>query len=41
MAAGAATEMGFTNLSIYQAGMPDWAGQGYPVARGTKPGTFK
>ncbi len=41
MAAGAATEMGYTNLSIYQAGMPDWTGKGNPVKSGTQPGTFK
>ncbi len=41
MAAGAATEMGYTNLSIYQAGMPDWTEQGNAVTKGTRPGTLK
>jgi hypothetical protein len=40
MAAGAAMDMGFTYLMIYQAGMPDWLMQGYPVTKGSKPGTF-
>jgi len=41
MAAGAASEMGYTNLSIYQAGMPDWIAQGNPVQKGGKPGTLR
>jgi hypothetical protein len=40
MAAGAAMEMGYTYLMIYQAGMPDWLMQGLPVTRGAKPGAF-
>jgi hypothetical protein len=41
MAAGAAAQMGYTNLMIYQAGMPDWLLRGYPVVQGAQPGTFK
>ncbi len=41
MAAGAATEMGYTNLSIYQAGMPDWEAKGFPVQQGMQKGTFR
>jgi rhodanese-related sulfurtransferase len=41
MAAGAATELGYTNLMIYQAGMPDWQAKGYPVQKGSKPGNLK
>lgn len=26
--------MGYTKLKIYQAGLPDWVGRGYPVERG-------
>ncbi len=40
MAAGAAVELGYTYLMIYQAGMPDWLMQGYPVTKGAKPGRF-
>jgi len=40
MAAGAAMEMGYTSLMIYQAGMPDWLMRGYPVAKGAKAGVF-
>ncbi len=40
MAAGAAMEMGYTNLMIYQAGMPDWIMQGYPVTKGAKAGAY-
>ncbi len=41
MAAGAAIEMGYTYLMIYQAGMPDWLAKGFPVQRGSKPGILK
>ncbi len=41
MAAGAAAELGYTNLSIYQAGMPDWIALGYPVVKGPQPGKLK
>ena len=41
MAAGAAVEMGYTYLMIYQEGMPDWLLKGYPVHKGSKPGTFR
>jgi rhodanese-related sulfurtransferase len=40
MAAGAASELGYTNLLLYQAGMPDWVKNGYPVARGKEPGSL-
>ena len=40
MAAGAAMEMGYTYLMIYQAGMPDWLMKELPVTKGAKPGTF-
>jgi rhodanese-related sulfurtransferase len=41
MAAGAANEMGYTTIMIYQAGMPDWASKGYPVQKGNNPGKLK
>ncbi|HET7319877.1 MAG TPA: hypothetical protein VFK23_12125 [Nitrospirota bacterium] len=41
MAAGAAMEMGYTNITIYQAGMPDWLSKGNPVQKGGKPGKLK
>ncbi len=41
MAAGSAFEMGYTNLLIYQAGMPDWLLQGFPVQKGDNPGRLK
>ncbi len=41
MAAGAAIEMGYTNLMIYQAGMPDWLRKGNPVQKGSRPGKVK
>lgn len=41
MAAGAAIEMGYTYLMIYQEGMPDWLMKGYPVKKGVQSGTFK
>jgi len=41
MAAGAAAEMGYTSVMIYQAGMPDWLSKGYPVQNGNKPGNLK
>ncbi len=41
MAAGAATDMGYTYLMIYQAGMPDWTAKGLPVQKGAQPGKLK
>jgi rhodanese-related sulfurtransferase len=41
MAAGAATEIGYTNLMIFQGGMPEWINKGYPVASGAQPGKLK
>jgi rhodanese-related sulfurtransferase len=41
MAAGAANEMGYTNLKVFQGGMPEWVGKGYPVRSGNEPGKFK
>ncbi len=41
MAAGAAAEMGYTNIMIYQDGMPDWITKGNPVAHGSHPGSLK
>jgi len=41
MAAGAALDMGYTYLMIYQAGMPDWLTKGYPVKRGIQEGKPK
>ncbi len=41
MAAGAALEMGYTYLMIYQAGIPDWSMKGYPVKKGVQPGKLK
>jgi len=41
MAAGAAAEMGYTSIMIYQAGMPDWLSKGYPVQMGNTPGKLK
>lgn len=41
MAAGAAIEMGYTYLMIYQAGMPEWREKGYPVVKGSQPGKSK
>jgi rhodanese-related sulfurtransferase len=41
MAAGAAMEMGYTNIVIYQAGMPDWLSKGNPAQKGSKPGKLK
>ncbi len=35
MAAGAALEMGYTYLMIFQGGMPEWTAKGYPV-KGTR-----
>jgi hypothetical protein len=40
MAAGAAIEMGYTSIMIYQAGMPDWLSKGYTVQKGKKPGNL-
>lgn len=41
MAAGAAMEMGYTNITIYQAGMPDWVSKGNPVQKGGQTGKLK
>jgi 3-mercaptopyruvate sulfurtransferase SseA len=41
MAAGAAYEMGHTNLMVFQGGMPEWTGKGYPVKSGNQPGKLK
>ncbi len=41
MAAGAAVEMGYTSLMIYQEGMPDWLMKGNPVMKGARAGTLK
>jgi hypothetical protein len=41
MAAGAALEMGYTYLMIYQAGMPDWLAKGNPSQQGGTPGRLK
>ena len=41
MAAGAAMEMGYTNIMIYQAGMPDWLSKGNPSQKGSQPGKLK
>ena len=41
MAAVAASEMGYTNLLVFQGGMPAWAGKGYPTVAGAQPGKFK
>jgi rhodanese-related sulfurtransferase len=41
MAAGAAIEMGYSYLMIYQEGIPDWLMKGYPVKKGAQPGRFK
>jgi hypothetical protein len=41
MAAGAAMEMGYMDLMIYQAGMPDWLAKGHPVKKGMEPGKLK
>lgn len=38
MAAGAASEMGYTNLMVFQGGMPEWTEKGYPVKSGNQPG---
>ncbi len=34
MAAVAASELGYTKVMVYQAGLPDWMARGYPVQRG-------
>jgi len=39
-AAGSATGLGYTYLVVFQGGMPEWSGKGYPVNTGKKPGTF-
>ncbi len=41
MAAVAAADQGYTNLMIYQDGMPDWLMNGNPVKKGDQPGTFR
>jgi hypothetical protein len=41
MAAGAAMEMGYRNIMIYQAGMPNWLLKGNLVQKGDKPGKLK
>ncbi|MGE5173653.1 MAG: hypothetical protein ACM3MD_07485 [Betaproteobacteria bacterium] len=41
MAAGAAIEMGYTYLMIYQTGMPDWLLKGNPVQKGSRPGKMQ
>ncbi len=41
MAAGAALDMGYTYLMIYQAGMPDWLNKGLPVVKGALPGKLR
>jgi hypothetical protein len=41
MAAGAATDMGYTSVMIYQAGMPDWLSKGYTIQKGNQPGKLK
>jgi rhodanese-related sulfurtransferase len=33
-AARDAGEMGYTNVSVYQAGIPDWLLKGYPIEKG-------
>lgn len=37
MAAGAAHQLGYTHLLVYQDGMPDWLARGLPVERGPEP----
>jgi hypothetical protein len=41
MAADAAKDMGYTNLMVYQAGMPDWISHRYPVLKGSEPGKLR
>ena len=41
MAADAAAEMGYTNIMIYQEGIPDWLMKGNPVKKGDRPGALK
>ena len=41
MAAGAALEMGYSYLMIYQAGIPDWSMRGYSVKKGVQPGKLE
>jgi rhodanese-related sulfurtransferase len=41
MAAGAAAEMGYSHVLIYQAGMPDWLLKGYPLQKGGKRGKLQ
>jgi len=40
MAAVAAAEMGYTNLMVFQGGMPAWVGKGYPLVSGAEPGKY-
>jgi 3-mercaptopyruvate sulfurtransferase SseA len=32
--------MGYTNITIFQGGMPEWSGKGLPVQKGNKPGAL-
>jgi len=41
MAAGAASELGYTYIMIFQEGMPGWTEKGYPVQKGKHPGKLK
>jgi rhodanese-related sulfurtransferase len=41
MAAVAAQEIGYTNIMVFQGGMPEWLNKGYPVISGAQPGKFK
>ncbi len=41
MAAGAAMEMGYTNILVFQGGVPAWTEAGYPLKSGPQPGKFK
>jgi rhodanese-related sulfurtransferase len=41
MAAVAASETGYTNIMVFQGGMPAWVGKGYPVVSGAEPGKYQ
>jgi len=41
MAAVAASEIGYTNIMVFQGGMPAWSEKGYPVISGAQPGKYK
>ena len=41
MAAGAAMEMGYTYIMVFQGGIPAWTERGYTLKTGPKPGKFK